>query len=57
MISFVKLEMEGRKMYCDKCGQIKVRLTDGTYDCGCITQPDYDAMSTETEDYPSLDTD
>lgn len=28
---------------CKKCGQIMVKLTDGTYDCGCFWEPTQDS--------------
>jgi len=33
---------------CHKCGQVMVRLEDGTYDCGC-RYPD------DEYDYPSIE--
>ena len=37
-------------MKCKKCGQMVVRLEDGTLDCGCYVDP----METP-EGYPELD--
>lgn len=38
-------------MICSKCGQVMVRLEDGTLDCGChFTDEDY-------IEYPSIECD
>jgi hypothetical protein len=37
-------------MICSKCGQVMVKLEDGTYDCGCYWEP-----TQEDPDYPRLE--
>jgi hypothetical protein len=38
----------GKEMaICSKCGQVMVRLEDGTLDCGCFQE--------SSPDYPGLD--
>ena len=38
-------------MKCEKCGELMVRLEDGTLDCGCNHEPEtgYPGLDTEHE--------